>query len=332
MLEMLGVKGNVGVVLEYAGPGVQTLSVPERATITNMGAEMGVTTSVFPSDDMTRAFLQAQGRPGDWTLLEADADAEYERVIELDLSEIVPLAAAPHSPGNVVSVSDIQGLKVDQVLIGSCTNSSYKDIATVAGIMRGRQAHPEVSFGVAPGSRQVLQMAARDGYVGELLAAGARLLESACGFCIGNCLSPQTGAVSLRTSNRNFEGRSGTKDAQVYLVSPEVAAVAAIAGEVRDPRESGIDYPVRWRSPSVSWWTTRLLIFPDGLKAGASRVARRASPRPGGPDHDGRDLPRPQHRTPTGQRAAARRTSGAPCSSRWATTSPPTTSCRPARA
>jgi aconitate hydratase len=271
MLEILGVTGNVGVVLEYSGPGVETLSVPERATITNMGAEMGVTTSVFPSDSVARAFLEAQGRAGDWAPLEADADAEYDRVIELDLSEVVPLVAAPHSPGNVVKVSDIAGLKVDQVLVGSCTNSSYKDFATVAEILRGRTVHPDVSFGVAPGSRQVLQMATRDGYVTELLAAGARLLESACGFCIGNCLSPQSGAVSLRTSNRNFEGRSGTKDAQVYLVSPEVAAVASLAGEVRDPRESGIEYPAV-ATPTRFLVDDSMFIFPGGAGQGAARL------------------------------------------------------------
>jgi len=243
MLERLGVKGNVGVVLEYAGPGVRTLSVPERATITNMGAEMGVTTSVFPSDEVTKAFLKAQGRESDWTALAADEDAEYERVIDLDLGAVEPLAAAPHSPGNVVRVSDIAGMKVDQVLVGSCTNSSYKDIATVAAILKGRRVHPDVSFGVAPGSRQVLQMATRDGHVAALVGAGARILESACGFCIGNSFSPATGAVSLRTSNRNFEGRSGTKDAQVYLVSPEVAAVAALGGQIVDPRTAGVDHP-----------------------------------------------------------------------------------------
>ena len=279
MLEILGVKGNVGVVLEYAGPGVDTLSVPERATITNMGAEMGVTTSVFPSDEVTRAFLEAQGRLADWTSLSADPDADYDRVIDLDLSALEPLAAAPHSPGNVVRVSDIAGLKVDQVVIGSCTNSSYKDIATVAGIMRGKQAHPDVSFGVAPGSRQVLQMATRDGHVGDLLAAGARLLESACGFCIGNCLSPQTGAVSLRTSNRNFEGRSGTKDARLYLVSPEVAAVAAITGEIRDPREAGIDYPVV-EQPERFLVDDTLLIFPSDVTASAATDGQRGEAEP----------------------------------------------------
>jgi aconitate hydratase len=279
MLELLGVKGNVGVVIEYGGPGVETLSVPERATITNMGAEMGVTTSLFPSDAVTRAFLEAQCRPGDWAPLEADADAEYERVMELDLSEVVPLVATPHSPANVVKVSDIAGTKVDQVLVGSCTNSSYRDLATVAGIVRGKTVHPDVSFGVAPGSRQVLQMAVRDGYVADLLAAGARLLESACGFCIGNCLSPQSAAVSLRTSNRNFEGRSGTVDAQVYLVSPEVAAVAAIAGEVRDPRESGLDYPVA-AMPDHFLVDDGMFIFPQDARPGEVRRGPNIGPPP----------------------------------------------------
>jgi aconitate hydratase len=270
MLEIFGVKGNVGVVLEYAGPGVKTLTVPERATITNMGAEMGVTTSLFPSDAETRRFLRAQGREADWVELKADrdaaysGDAEYDRVIDLDLSAVEPLAAAPHSPGNVVKVADLKGLKVDQVMLGSCTNSSYKDVATAARMLRGRTVHPAVSFGVAPGSRQVLQMATRDGYVADLIAAGARLLESACGFCIGNSQSPQTGAVSLRTSNRNFEGRSGTKDAQVYLVSPEVAVVAAIAGEIVDPRQAGIEYP-SVKMPARFLVDDTMLVFPgDG--------------------------------------------------------------------
>jgi predicted aconitate hydratase len=266
MLEIFSVKGNVGVVLEYAGPGVKTLSVPERATITNMGAEMGVTTSIFPSDGETRKFLKAQGREADWTELEADADAEYDRVVALDLGEVVPLAAAPHSPGNIIKVSDLTGTKVDQVLLGSCTNSSYKDIATAAKIMKGRKVHPDVSFGFAPGSRQVLQMATRDGYVADLLESGARLLESACGFCIGNSLSPESAAVSLRTSNRNFEGRSGTKDAQVYLVSPEVAAVAALTGELGDPREAGIEYPAV-TMPMTFLIDDSMFIFPKDAKA-----------------------------------------------------------------
>jgi len=243
MLETFTVKGNVGVVIEYTGPGVKNLSVPERATITNMGAEMGVTTSLFPSDEETKKFLKAQGREADWVELKADDDAEYDKIVELDLSELEPLAAAPHSPGNIVRVSDMKDMKVDQVMVGSCTNSSYKEIATVAKIMKDKKVHPDVSFGVAPGSRQVLQMAARDGYVGDLLYSGARLLEATCGFCIGNSQSPKSTGVSLRTSNRNFEGRSGTADAQVYLVSPEVAAVAAITGNFTDPRKVGIEYP-----------------------------------------------------------------------------------------
>ena len=243
MLEMFSVKGNVGVIMEYAGPGVDNLTVPERATITNMGAEMGVTTSIFPSDDETKKFLKAQGREADWVELKADDDAEYDKVVDLDLSELEPLAAAPHSPGNIVKVSDLKDLKVDQVMLGSCTNSSYKEIATAAKIMKGKKVHPDVSFGVAPGSRQVLQITTKDGYIGDLLDSGARLLEATCGFCIGNSQSPKSAGVSLRTSNRNFEGRSGTEDAQVYLVSPEVAAVSAIAGKLSDPRTAGMKYP-----------------------------------------------------------------------------------------
>ncbi len=199
---------------------------------------MGVTTSIFPSDEETKKFLKAQGREADWVELKADDDAEYDKIVDLDLSELEPLAAAPHSPGNIVRVSDMKDMKVDQVMLGSCTNSSYKEIATVAKIMKGKKVHPDVSFGVAPGSRQVLQMAARDGYIGDLLDSGARLLEATCGFCIGNSQSPKSTGVSLRTSNRNFEGRSGTADAQVYLVSPEVAAVAAITGKLTDPTKS----------------------------------------------------------------------------------------------
>jgi aconitate hydratase len=261
MLEMFTVKGNVGVVIEYAGPGVKNLSVPERATITNMGAEMGVTTSIFPSDEETRKFLKAQGRETDWVELKADDDAEYDRVVDLDLGELEPLAAAPHSPGNIVRVSDMKDMKVDQVMLGSCTNSSYKEIATVAKIMKGKKVHPDVSFGVAPGSRQVLQMAARDGYLVDLLDSGARLLEATCGFCIGNSQSPMTSAVSLRTSNRNFEGRSGTADAQVYLVSPEVAAVAAITGKFTDPRKAGIEYP-KVSMPTKFLIDDSMFIFP----------------------------------------------------------------------
>ena len=261
MLELFTVKGNVGVIMEYAGAGVSRLTVPERATITNMGAEMGVTTSIFPSDEETKKFLKAQGRESDWVEMKADDDAEYDKVIDLDLSDLVPLAAAPHSPGNIVRVSDLKEIKVDQVMLGSCTNSSYKEIVTAAKIMKGRKVHPDVSFGVAPGSRQVLQMAARDGYIGDLLDSGARLLEAACGFCIGNSQSPKTSAVSLRTSNRNFEGRSGTADAHVYLVSPEVAAVSAISGKITDPRGAGIDYPQVYM-PSKFLVDDSMFIFP----------------------------------------------------------------------
>jgi len=261
MLEMFTTKGNVDVIMEYAGPGVKNLTVPERATITNMGAEMGVTTSIFPSDDETRRFLKAQGRERDWVELKADDDAKYDKVVDLDLSELEPLAAAPHSPGNIVKVSDLEDVNVDQVMLGSCTNSSYKEIATVAKIMKGRKVHPEVSFGVAPGSRQVLQMVARDGYVSDLLNSGARLLEATCGFCIGNSQSPKSTGVSVRTSNRNFEGRSGTADARVYLTSPEVAAVAAITGKLTDPRKAGIEYP-KVSMPTEFLIDDSMFIFP----------------------------------------------------------------------
>ena len=243
MLELLTTKGNVGVMLEYGGPGVKTLSVPQRATIANMGAEMGVTCSVFPSDSVTKKFLKAQDREVDWKELKADEGAHYDRVIELDLCSLEPLAAAPHSPGNIKKIADLAGTVVDQVCIGSCTNSSYRDMMTVAAIMKGHTVMPGVTLGIAPGSRQVLQMLARNGALADMIAAGARILESACGFCIGNHFSPKSGGVSLRTSNRNFEARSGTADAQVYLVSPEVAALAAITGKFTDPRKSHLKYP-----------------------------------------------------------------------------------------
>lgn len=262
MLELLTTKGNVGVVIEYAGPGVATLTVPERATITNMGAETGVTTSIFPSDGETLKFLKAQGREKDWIDLRADDDANYDRVIDLNLSEIEPLAACPHSPGNIKKVSELAGLKVDQVCIGSCTNSSYKDLVTVAKILKGKTVNPRVGLGIAPGSRQVLAMLAKEGYLTDLIEAGARILESACGFCIGNSLSPKSEGVSIRTINRNFEGRSGTKDALVYLTSCEVAAAAAIRGEFTDPRTLGLDYP-RVRMPERYNADDRMFIFPS---------------------------------------------------------------------
>ncbi len=235
VLSVYGTKGNVGRVLEYGGPGVATLDVPSRATITNMGAELGVTTSVFPSDDNTRRFLAAQGREADWSELIADADASYDQVLDLDLSAVAPMAACPHSPGNITTIASLAGRKVNQVLIGSCTNSSYRDLKTVALLLRGKKVHPEVEVGVAPGSRQVVLMLAKEGLLADFVAAGVRILENACGFCIGNHMSPGTDAVSLRTNNRNFEGRSGTASAQVYLVSPETAAAAALTGVFTDP-------------------------------------------------------------------------------------------------
>jgi len=230
VLKKFGTKGNVGWIFEYAGPGVATLDVPSRATIANMGAELGVTTSVFPSDSVTRKFLAAQGRAGDFKKIVADAGAKYDDVFELDLSKVEPMAAAPHSPGNVVSVKSMRGTKVNQIMIGSCTNSSYRDICTVAQILKGRHIADDVEVGIACGSRQVVNMLAADGSLGILVKAGCRILENACGFCIGAHMSPATDAVSLRTSNRNFEGRSGTRSAKVYLVSPETAAASALTG------------------------------------------------------------------------------------------------------
>ncbi len=230
VLERFGTKGNVGWIFEYTGPGVATLDVPSRATITNMGAELGVTTSVFPSDVVTRQFLAAQGRARDFTPLAADRGATYDDVFRVDLSKIEPLAAAPHSPGNIVTVRSMKGTRVNQVMIGSCTNSSYRDIRTVAQILKGHHVAPDVEVGIACGSRQVVNMLAADGSLAILIKAGCRILENACGFCIGAHMSPATDAVSLRTNNRNFEGRSGTKSAKVYLVSPETAAASALTG------------------------------------------------------------------------------------------------------
>ncbi len=241
VLEHYGVNGNVNTVFEYTGEGVKTLSVPERATIANMGAECGVTTSLFPSDDVTLDFLRKQKRESLWRELSPDEGAQYDDVYTVDLSSLEPLAACPHSPGNIKSVKELEGMKVEQVLIGSCTNSSYYDLRKVAAILKGKHVSPSVSFGVAPGSRAVLESITADGTLLTLVRAGARILESACGFCIGNHQSPGTEGVSLRTNNRNFEGRSGTKSAQVYLVSPETAAYSALYGEVRDPMECSLD-------------------------------------------------------------------------------------------
>ena len=250
VLRRMTVKGGVGKIIEYTGEGVKSLSVPERATITNMGAELGATTSVFPSDEVTKAFLEAQGRAEDWSALEADADAVYDETIEIDLSALAPMAAMPHMPDRVKSVTEIGKIKIDQVCIGSCTNSSLMDMLKVATILKGKTVCPTVSLSIAPGSKQVLNMLAKDGALADMIDAGARILESACGPCIGMGQSPNSGGVSLRTFNRNFEGRSGTADAGIYLVSPEVAAYSALTGVLSDPRELGeplhIDMPEKF--------------------------------------------------------------------------------------
>ena len=239
VLRIMSVKGGVGKVIEYTGEGVKTLSVPERATITNMGAELGATTSIFPSDEITKQFLDAQKRGDVWTELSADPDAVYDEVIEINLSELAPLAACPHSPDNIKSATELAGMKIDQVCIGSCTNSSLMDMMKVAHILKGKTVHPDVSLSIAPGSKQVLNMLAQNGALAIMIDAGARILESACGPCIGMGQSPNSKGISLRTFNRNFEGRSGTKDGQIYLVSPELAAASAIAGVLTDPRTLG---------------------------------------------------------------------------------------------
>ena len=239
VLRILGVKGGVGAVIEYSGEGVKTLSVPQRATITNMGAELGATSSIFPSDDVTHAFLKAQGRKVDFIELSSDPDATYDAEYTVDLSALTPLAACPHSPDNVKAVSELSGMKIDQVCIGSCTNSSLSDMLTVAAMLKGKTIHPDVSLSISPGSKQVYTMMAECGALADLISAGARILECACGPCIGMGFSPKSGGISLRTFNRNFLARSGTADAGVYLVSPETAAASAIAGVFTDPREMG---------------------------------------------------------------------------------------------
>ena len=244
VLRQLTVKGGVNKIIEYTGEGVKYLTVPERATITNMGAELGATTSVFPSDDTTREFLKAQGREADFTEIIPDEDAVYGKEIEVNLSELTPLVAKPHMPDKVVSVNEVKGIKVNQVAIGSCTNSSYADMMKVAKILKGKTVAENVSLVIAPGSRQVLTMLAKNGALADMVAAGARILESACGPCIGMGQSPCTDAVSLRTFNRNFEGRSGTKSAKVYLVSPEIAAVSAIEGVISNPCDFDLDLDV----------------------------------------------------------------------------------------
>ena len=257
LLRILSVKGGVGYVVEWGGPGIENLSVPERATITNMGTELGATTSIFPSDEVTRAFLVAQGRGDVYGPLTSDSDAVYDHVITIDLDELKPMIACPHSPDNVVSVDSLKGVKVDQVCIGSCTNSSLQDLLKVAALLKGKTVHPGVSLSVSPGSRQVLTMLADCGALTDILASGARVLECACGPCIGMGFSPNSGGVSLRTFNRNFLGRSGTKDAQVYLVSPETAVAAALTGEITDPMLLG---------------TMPQIILPDTFKADDSGI------------------------------------------------------------
>ena len=235
ILRILSVKGGVGAIIEWGGEGIKTLSVPERATITNMGTELGATTSIFPSDEVTKAFLEAEGRGDAYVELKSDADAVYDKVIDINLSTLKPLIACPHSPDNVVTVESLKGTKVDQVCIGSCTNSSLYDMLKVAALLKGKTIRPEVSLSVSPGSKQVLEMLADCGALTDIIASGARVLECACGPCIGMGFSPNSGGVSLRTFNRNFEGRSGTADGQVYLVSPETAVAAALTGEITDP-------------------------------------------------------------------------------------------------
>ena len=260
VLRIMSVKGGVGRVIEYGGDGVKTLTVPERATITNMGAELGATTSIFPSDEITRAFLEAQGRGGDWRGLSPDDDAQYERVVTIALDALVPLVACPHSPDNVRLAEELGGVKVDQVAIGSCTNSSYADLMKVAAILKGKTVHRDVSLVVSPGSKQVYTMLAQNGALADLIAAGARILESACGPCIGMGQAPRTNGVSVRTFNRNFMGRSGTKSAQVYLVSPETAAATAISGHITDPRTLGA--PVEVEQPKAFLVNDNLIVPP----------------------------------------------------------------------
>ncbi|NOW88662.1 aconitate hydratase [Clostridium beijerinckii] len=244
VLRILTVKGGVGKVFEYAGEGVKTLSVPERATITNMGAELGATTSIFPSDERTLEFFKAQGREEDFIEFKPDADAVYDEVVTINLSELTPLTAKPHSPDNVAKVSEVGKIKVDQVVIGSCTNSSYEDLMKVAKILKGKKVHPDVSLVIGPGSRQVMEMIARNGALADIISSGARILENGCGPCIGMGQSPGTDAISLRTVNRNFYGRSGTLSAQIYIVSPETAAVSAINGVLTDPTEVDVDLTI----------------------------------------------------------------------------------------
>lgn len=260
LLRRLTVKGGVGKIFEYSGDGIQGLSVPQRATITNMGAELGATTSIFPSDQETRKFLKAQGREEVWQEITADPGASYDEEILIDLDKLEPLIAMPHSPDNVVTVRELEGMPINQVIIGSCTNSSYQDLMQVANILRGKSVHPDVSLAIAPGSKQVLSMLAENGGLLDIINAGARILESACGPCIGMGQAPQTGGISLRTNNRNFQGRSGTLDSKIYLVSPETAAVSAIEGVLTDPRKYE---PIKVNLPEKFIVNDNLLVQPE---------------------------------------------------------------------
>ena len=273
VLRLLGVKGGVGAVIEYAGEGVKTLSVPQRATITNMGAELGATSSIFPSDDETYKFLKAQKREADYTPLAPDADAVYDAEYTINLSELKPLAACPHSPDNVKSVSELDGMKIDQVCIGSCTNSSLADLLTVAAMLKGKTVHPDVSLSISPGSKQVYTMLAECGALGDLIAAGARILECACGPCIGMGFSPKSKGVSLRTFNRNFLARSGTADASVYLVSPETAAASAVAGVFTDPTKLGTAPKIAL--PELFTINDNLIELPASVEEAGSVVVER---------------------------------------------------------
>ncbi|MGI6356127.1 MAG: aconitate hydratase [Lentisphaerae bacterium] len=273
VLSILGSKGNVGTAIEYFGPGVESLSVPERATITNMGAELGATTSIFPSDNATRAFLQAEGRLYSWRPLAADSDAVYDRVIDIDLTSVVPMAACPSNPGNVKPVAEIAGIAVSQVAIGSCTNSSLKDLRMVAQTIKGKTVSPEVSLAIAPGSRQVLAMLSADGSLADMVTAGCRILEAACGPCIGQGFSPADGTVSVRTFNRNFLNRTGTKNDQSYLVSPETAVATALTGKITDPRTLGIEYP-KWEMPERFLIDDGMVIVPPPAGSAAPIIRK----------------------------------------------------------
>lgn len=271
VLRRLSVKGGVGKIVEYGGEGIASLSATDRATITNMGAELGATCSIFPSDDVTRCFLAAQGRDCDWKELLPDSDATYDETIDIDLNKLQPMIARPHSPDNVAEVTEVEGTAVDQVAIGSCTNSSLRDLMVVAAALRGKTVHPSVSLVISPGSRQVFEMISLNGALTDLISSGARILESACGPCIGMGQSPKTNAVSVRTFNRNFEGRSGTRSAQVYLAGPEVAVAAAITGQITDPRKLGafpaIDLPDSYLSDDA-------MVIPPSSSPGSAEIVR----------------------------------------------------------